>query len=173
MKNLNIIKFFGSLFLILFSTKVFSQNPVDVKQINCDSLFNTPQSGACISIEKMPTLVESLAETQNKFLSIVDTSLFQQTILVKVYVDTSGSVLCSYIFQGNNNILDTLALSFVKKVKFTSAETRGKKLSTIVGIPFYSPNTNETNKLIMREGKWYDKCIKMCAQQASVPDHLC
>ena len=146
------------LLIIILSINVFPQKEHSHNSINCDSLLNSERSirdGGFI--DKYPVLVKPLSEVQNDFLKIIDTTGFNNSIYIRVFVDTLGNIHCAHLLKGNNNKLDSIAINYISKLKVFPAQYRNKKVSMYVVVPLLSNKITETKTLIKKSGKWYDK----------------
>jgi len=124
--------------------------------INCDTLSKYMDSG--LIVEKMPVLKKTLAETENDFLKLIDTTGFRKTIYIKLYVDTLGNAHCPIIIKGKiNKKLDSLALNFVSQLKFTPGLRARKKFGMFIVVALYDNAVKETPGMIRKNGKWYEK----------------
>ena len=141
------------LFLILIiSINIAAQKKEIKDSIDCSKLRETD-----IAVSKLPEPLKSFAEVQNDFLKKIDTAIFNSTIYIKVYIDTLGNVHCSRILKGCNNKLDTIAMDYVKGIKFQPAMIRDKKINIFIAFPLYGNQMKETHDMIRKNGKWYKK----------------
>ncbi len=108
-----------------------------IKNINCDSLSNLYKKQELISIviEKMPQPKISIDRIQTDFIALIDSSIIFKTIFLRITIDTLGNVICPEILKGNNNFIDTIAINYISKIKFTPAENKGEKIVVPVNIP--------------------------------------
>lgn len=153
MINIFRLSFLNILFL---SINLSAQPDYKTDSIDCDSLSEAlGYEGA--PIDKLPTLIKSLAEVENEFLHRIDTTNFEETIYVKVAIDTFGNACCPMIIKGNNDYIDTAAIVYVTQLKFTPAELRAKKVTMYIVFPFFGNKVSETSTLVRKNGKWFDK----------------
>ncbi len=125
--------------------------------INCDSL-NAYYGDSGLLVEKLPALEKSLAETENDFLELIDTTGFSKTIYIKLYVDTLGNAHCPIIIKGKiNKKLDSLALNFVSQLKFTPGVRARKKFEMFIVVALYNNEVKETPEMIRKNGQWFEK----------------
>ncbi|MEN8193254.1 MAG: alpha/beta hydrolase, partial [Bacteroidota bacterium] len=75
-------------------------------------------------LDKNPELVKPIEEIQAEFDSLVDSVNFSKVIYAKVIIDSTGNVICSEIVKGLGNYVDSVAIDFVKTLKFYPAERR-------------------------------------------------
>ncbi len=126
------------------------------ERIKCDSLSKYMDIG--LIVEREPELKKSLAETENDFLQLIDTTGFNKTIYIKLYVDTLGNANCPIIIKGKiNNKLDSISINFVSQLKFTPGLRLRKKFGMFIVIPLYNNDLKETPEMIRKNGKWYEK----------------
>ncbi len=142
-------------FVIFFVTfqNLLSQYKYVYEGIDCDSIAKASETMWDIFVEQMPTPIKPYIEIQNEFLSLIDTNNFTNSIFVRIFIDTSGNVLCSRIIKGNKNSIDTVALDYVLNLKFNPAVARKKKFQMSILIPFYSGITGAKD-WIKKNGKW-------------------
>ena len=146
-----------SFFILLFTAVIFLKCSDNNIQNKNDSLFNADDIMIDPFPETMPTPIISLAEIQNGFLEQVDTNKMIDNIFIKTVVDSSGNVIKSEILKGNQNYTDTLALKYVFTLKFIPGKFSGKNSQMFLSLPLFKNSLKETDSLIKRNGKWYEK----------------
>ncbi len=140
--------------LLLFFL-LLSNAAAQKRAINCDSLHKELERGPLVCGVPIvnPEPIKPFSRIQKEFLSKTDTTFFKTTVFVKVFIDTSGNVACPEIIKGNGNITDSIALDFVKSLKFKPAYLKRKEKRKILAqviIPFHPRNylsrTKKENK---------------------------
>ena len=59
--------------------------------------------------------------------------------------------------KGVNSSIDSLAVNYIRSLKYAAAEVKGKKILCTLTIPLLGENVKETRTLIKKGEKWYEK----------------
>lgn len=122
--------------LIIFFTVFLSFVLCQENKINCDSLANLYSTDrGFISIDKIPEPVIPIEKIQSEFESLINPNEKYENIFVELTVDTLGIVRCLEILKGNNNYIDTIAINYLRSLKFIPAENRGKRIICPISFP--------------------------------------
>ncbi len=100
----------------------FLQSNIPNCNLNNSELYPSMACGS--SYSRMPELLKPIDNINEEFNSLVDTSIFTKRLYVKMIVDSLGNVKCADILLGENDYVDSVAISFVQKLKFHPAEKR-------------------------------------------------
>lgn len=122
-------------FFILFGLiMLINSYPQEIERLNCDSLFSEFEviepkyhwvTKTTELIDNMDSILFSFYKKVESLINKPDENNF---LLIGAMIDTSGNVLCTKVYRGVNDIVDSLALKEVKEFRFTPAEVRGKKV---------------------------------------------
>ncbi|RPI67999.1 MAG: energy transducer TonB [Ignavibacteriales bacterium] len=90
-----------------------------------------------IMAEKMPMPVGGLSAIQEKVVypQEAKTGGIQGKVHVLAFIDETGDVVGAEIIKGAHPLLDSAAISAVRKVKFTPGFNKGKNVKVQVTVP--------------------------------------
>jgi hypothetical protein len=125
------MKYISTILVILFSLNTFSQ-----KQCICDSLFNiqklTEENKWPIStIESLPIPYNRKEKTGNFVIRISKKdypTLKYCSSYLKHIVDIDSTVKCIRVVKSCNHKLDSIAIAYLKTIRFIPAKRRGKSI---------------------------------------------